>query len=828
MTQAFTLATIFAFLLLSFGVYLFTDWQLEKGAAENIRSLAGALLERNMAMHRYFSEELKPKLFSIIPTETLDSGYYEPAWMSSSYALQKIDSYFEGVHYRYKEAAANARNPASEADAFEQEFLKRLSQQPDLLEETLVRRINGVPYFIFYRRGETFVDGCLRCHGDAESAPPGLVRRYGPERGFGKVTGEVASAVSIRIPIAEAAARHVDFRNQFLFWAIAVLSLICFFQWYLVKLFLLKPIHTLNRKVKTVAKGDLSANFVAETAYWRDMQTLNRSFSVMTKRLRRNQQDMEEKIEQGSVSLQAAHKTLGTFFHLSPLAMLIMDREGRVLEWNPAAEKCFGWTAAEVIGKFLPFALEERRHIYHQLWDDLKNAGYISGHEGIARSKDGTQISVRLSCAPKLAPSGEFESVFLILENISAQKAAEQKLRASEKKYRQLSQEFHTLLNGISTALGLIDKDYNMLWINQATASLAGKTVDQIELSKCYRMWHQRETPCPDCPVTECFSTGKPISTTLESFNRRIHEVSILPLRNERGDVDKVIRLGTDITETLRLREETVQANALALLGKLAAGVVHEINNPNSLIQHNCATLETVFQKLQPGLIAWGGKNTSELPAGLSIADFETTLPQLITNIQAGSQRIAKTVQELRAYCPGDTRKKQPLSLNIVAEKVARLSQQYIKKYTRHFSFEPALDLPLVAGDPDRLGQVILNLLMNACQALENQQQEIKLITGIASEGNNVFLQVIDRGKGIPQAIIDHLTDPFFSTKKEQKGTGLGLAVADWIMREHGGSLSFESEPSCATKVTFYLPIYKGESDDAGDLSGTGDFTDRR
>ena len=125
--------------------------------------------------------------------------------MSSTYAIREIDKYYralESSDYYYKECAINARSPENEADAYEKSFIEEMNTNSGLLNRSVVRLLDGKPYFVVLRRNEVMEEVCLRCHSTPDKAPADLVRYYGPERTFNRKVGEVVSAISIRVPLA--------------------------------------------------------------------------------------------------------------------------------------------------------------------------------------------------------------------------------------------------------------------------------------------------------------------------------------------------------------------------------------------------------------------------------------------------------------------------------------------------------------------------------------------------------------------------------------------------------------------------------------------------
>jgi polar amino acid transport system substrate-binding protein len=146
------------------------------------------------------------------------------------------------------------------------------------------------------------------------------------------------------------------------------------------------------------------------------------------------------------------------------------------------------------------------------------------------------------------------------------------------------------------------------------------------------------------------------------------------------------------------------------------------------------------------------------------------------------------------------------IDLNSVAEVAVRLLEPSLRISTGHFTVEYGKNLPQVRGNAQRIEQVIVNLLLNACQALTDKERKISLATGYDQSTGTVILTVTDEGIGISPDVRPYLTDPFFTTKRDTGGTGLGLSVSAGIVKEHGGSLDFDSTPGEGTVVTLRLP----------------------
>lgn len=265
--------------------------------------------------------------------------------------------------------------------------------------------------------------------------------------------------------------------------------------------------------------------------------------------------------------------------------------------------------------------------------------------------------------------------------------------------------------------------------------------------------------------------------------------------------------------EELRLhQQQLIQADKMAALGVLVAGVAHEINNPNGFILLNMPILKDAFLDAREALDA----HRAELGEGFELAGLpyermREELPQMLDEMLAGGRRIKHIVEDLKAYARReDAPRLEPVDVNGVARAAARLVDNSIRKATRRFALELAPRLPPVRGNAQRIEQVLVNLLLNACQALPDAGRAIRLTT--REQGDEVLLEVADEGVGIPPEHLSRLTEPFFTTKRESGGTGLGLSVSERIVREHGGTLTFRSAPGAGTIATLALPRLPAEA----------------
>lgn len=260
--------------------------------------------------------------------------------------------------------------------------------------------------------------------------------------------------------------------------------------------------------------------------------------------------------------------------------------------------------------------------------------------------------------------------------------------------------------------------------------------------------------------------------------------------------------------EELRLHQDKlVQADKMTSLGILVSGVAHEINNPNGLILLNVPTLKEASADAELILEEHFRLHGDFNYGGIPFSRMRDTIPRLFSEMQEGAKRIKRIVEDLKDFARSNPNAEmEQISLNSVAEIAVRLVEPSLRNATGHFSAVYAAHLPPVRGNAQRIEQVVVNLLLNACQALLNKEQHISLTTGYDTATGSVILKVMDEGVGITPEVRPFLTDPFFTTKRDSGGTGLGLSVSAGIVKEHGGSLDFDSAPGGGTVVTLALP----------------------
>jgi len=282
------------------------------------------------------------------------------------------------------------------------------------------------------------------------------------------------------------------------------------------------------------------------------------------------------------------------------------------------------------------------------------------------------------------------------------------------------------------------------------------------------------------------------------------------------ADLTREIAERRHAEEELRLnQQQLVQADKMAALGVLVSGVAHEINNPTGLILLDIPILKRAHRDTAP-ILEEHYREQGDFPiGGVPYTEMRDEIPRIHDEMLEGAHRIKRIVNDLKDFARrDDTGDKGLMDFNAVVKTAIRLVDPTIRKATNRFTAACAEELPQVWGNAQRIEQVVVNLLLNACQALPGTEKGIGLATRYDREQGHVVLQVRDEGIGIDPEHLSRLTDPFFTTKRDSGGTGLGLSVSAGIVKEHGGDLTFESEVGRGTTVTLMLPIARNDQSD--------------
>ncbi len=591
--------------------------------------------------------------------------------------------------------------------------------------------------------------------------------------------------------------------NTFFLVCVAALICICLaiVLAYRIAAGISRPLEHAVVAFNNVGRGDFACE-LDETRSC-ELTQLYRSFNGMLRNLQQVTASRDVLDKEVGARVTAEHKlqhlvdTLETIISAAPMAIIVLSPEGKVTLWNPAAERIFGWQEADIIGRAYPLANGEFADEFSTILDLVANGIIIQAKEARRYHKDGHRIDLLLSAAPM-----EDKSVIVIHENISDLKKIQQKLEGSEEQYRLLSAEFKAILDSIQDVISVIGPDKKIIWCNHSEQRWG---INDENLSLSYCNWNQECKKCDNCPVMDCFADGQVHSAKITTSEGAVWGVKAYPQFDKTGVVSNVIEVASDITESINLRDEALRSARLASLGELSTGIAHEINNPNGMIMLSAPILLEVMQAVVPILDEYAVENGDFQLGRMAYSRIKSNLCNLPERIIDSSQRIKYIVDDLKDFVR-DEGMQQSVDLNNALKVAIRLTSSTVKKSTNNLIVTYAEQLPFFHGSEQRIEQVIVNLIMNACQALPDMNAAIEISTNYNTAKNVIELIVADHGCGIKDDDLAKVVNPFFTTKREVGGTGLGLSISSRIIKEHNGSLAIESVVNYGTTVTITLP----------------------
>ncbi len=355
-----------------------------------------------------------------------------------------------------------------------------------------------------------------------------------------------------------------------------------------------------------------------------------------------------------------------------------------------------------------------------------------------------------------------------------------------------------TMFEAIPDDVVLIDKNRKIVMTNRDDIQAGGH---------CYEGFFGRDRPCEDCRLARILKDKTPLTISIKHEDRYL-QVHALPVYNKDHEVDGILEFYRDVTLEKTYEQQLQQADKLASLGQLVSGIGHEINNPNQFIRGNIKIIKQSLDDMLPIVDDHYASHQDLKIARLKYDFFREHIMTLVDDMAHGSERIKAIVESLRNFARKDEGLLvDTVDINTLIEASARLVHNEVHKRAE-IELDLVPNLPTFIGNSQKIEQVLINLLVNAGQAMpDDGKGMIKVRTG--EDGGNIVVKIEDNGKGMTEKTRKMIFDPFFTTKRAKGGTGLGLAIAFKIISEHGGSISVSSELNVGTTFTIRIPAGK-------------------
>ncbi len=370
-----------------------------------------------------------------------------------------------------------------------------------------------------------------------------------------------------------------------------------------------------------------------------------------------------------------------------------------------------------------------------------------------------------------------------------------QKIGESINKISEQRDYLQSVINNVQDALIVVDKNYNVVLVNQVFLQSIGKNANAVVGLPCYQSLGN-DVYCHvqlsgKCPSAKVFADGNFAHTThsyIDGHYQKTLEVSASPLLNEDGEIIQSIEIIRDITEREHLERDLLQSEKMALVGRLTAGVAHEINNP-------LATISTCTEGL---LSRIKEQETHPIKTGKWMTEY-------LQRIEKCTYRCKDIIERLLVFSRTTNKNRQSFDLNGIIEETVPLIAHKAKQEHKHIVTLLAKKPIIITGEPNQFSQLILNMIVNSLDAMDDDDT-VEIST--FEENGSVHLLISDTGMGIEAEHIDYIFEPFFTTKDVGKGTGLGLAICQRIVTEHGGTINVESRKGRGCKFDIILPAW--------------------
>ncbi len=494
---------------------------------------------------------------------------------------------------------------------------------------------------------------------------------------------------------------------------------------------------------------------------------------------------------------EAAKEFLNNILASMQGELFTIDKDARITTFNRAAEKITGFKKEEVLNKKCYTVLRSNLcKSKCRLKKTLETGESMFNYEATLKNKAGKEIPVNITTSPLRSSDNEIIGALEIFRDLTERKRLWESLREERDK----AQQYLSVARVVIVAL---NSDGEITLINKKGCEVLGYKEEEIignnwfdfcvpekmreEVKKVFR-----KLMAGEFKVAEYYEN----SILNRDGEERIIAWHNTTLRDKAGRIVGTLSSGEDITERKRTEAELLRSEKLASLGQLAAGVAHEVNNPLAGI---LVYIKLLLKKYKQNKL-----------------QTEETEKQL-EKIGKEMERCSRIIKNLLDFSRQSEAALRPVDINKVVEATFSIIGHHISLENIRTEKKLCSSLPLINIDFDQIQQALMNIMLNATQAMPNGG-DLTIITSAAkgvkiggSSKDAVRIDISDTGMGIPKENLDKLFTPFFSTKEKGKGVGLGLSVVHGIIDRHHGKIELKSNPGAGTTFSIYLGVVDEE-----------------
>ncbi|SFK19730.1 His Kinase A (phospho-acceptor) domain-containing protein [Desulfomicrobium apsheronum] len=778
-------ASIVLGIVFSVGFYLHMKNVLE----EEVRDKALLIFTHVDSIQHYVRDILRPAMYERLPASFVIEA------MSSSYISRTIMAPINddrgGTIYR--RVAIDARNPAYEANTHERELIRYFRANPEQELWQGYKTMDGEKYFLKVR-AVRFEEGCMYCHGRPEEAPPELLSLYGG-RGFGKEENSIAGVDFVGISVQSSVGRvQQTILTYFAFFAFGALLFFSATN-FLFRVLVVNNLKRLNSVFRRNVVDAEGSELLHKLEQGDEIEELVEGMEQMGNHLfevRHQLQDYAENlrkmVDERTEALSHEAEARQEDVHLFVRLLEDMRRSGSRSElWSlalPEICKRFGARSIAYVCTMVSrnYYVWPESSVVPELPENM-----VEVLTGSACLQSGSRIFV-----PVESSSGNAEGILCLYWDTEAEASkhdqrvltalgrqlgtAAENLTAIDSLLRQMN-VLETIVEGITDPLALMDSNCAVLTVNQAARQLTSELTDgeRTDGNMLSIFFH----PLSDhCPMVDAIRGGTPDLREVELPGGRSFSLSMYPVRSSDGQTDRVVVYVRETTMEKRMRSQVWHSEKMATVGKLTAGLAHEINNPLGVILCYAGLLRQTISDPQQA-------------SDLNIIERHTRQAQ-------------RVLQELLNFARPKAAGSGTADACAVAVSVSEVFSVQAAKKRAHLTVEHPREPLSVRMGIGELEQVISNLVINALDAVGEDDGVI--VVRVAPKDGRVVIVVEDNGPGVAAADVPHIFDPFYSTKAIGAGTGLGLAVVYGMVRDVGGEVFVEHSALGGGRFVVLLP----------------------
>jgi PAS domain S-box-containing protein len=498
----------------------------------------------------------------------------------------------------------------------------------------------------------------------------------------------------------------------------------------------------------------------------------------------------ERKLKENEESLRTTLQSIGD-------AVIATDVKGRIVRINPVAERLTGWEERDAMGVQCELVVQLREQQTGARLPNLVGRVIAEGRvvsstvPTLLLSQDGKSRPIQKTAAPIRDAHGHLVGVVMVLRDVSRELSAHDALRRSEARLAEAQRIAHL-------ATWEWDARTNRMELSEDILSLFpdDRGPEEVTGTDYLRKVHTDDRERVIAALNSAMSTRKPFDMVFRVC-RRDEQIRVLHtvgnVVSENGSVSKLAGVIQDITELHVLQSRLAFADRMASVGTLAAGVAHEINNPLAYVSLN---------------VNYAAQELRRIAESTSSAELQEPLTAL-TSAQEGCERIRLIVKDLKVFSKPDEERRGPVDVRRALDSALSMAAHELRHRAR--LIRDFQEVPFVDANEARLGQIFLNLLINASQALPEggpERNEIH-VSAFQDRQGRVVAAIRDTGSGIPPEVLPRIFDPFFTTKPTGIGTGLGLSVTHSIIQSLGGTIEVETAVGKGSTFRVVLPALR-------------------